>query len=241
MFLEDGEFTRADELCEQVLNQNPECAEAYLGKLMAELKVRQREELKDCEKPFSDSKNYQKAMRFGNAALQEELNGYINFINERITAERIEAEKRALRLSDLKKQYNEKYREAVRLNKPFIKNRLDALESENNEKEGLSSILLKYLLLLCGIVCASLGLFAIIYDNIICGYPIELSIVLSAVIGGLILIPFIKERERRIHRKKEINALRKQLAIIDNTPTFETFVRNIEREEKAREQAKVSR
>ena len=36
MFLEDGDFSRADEFCEQVLNLDPENAEAYLGKLMAE-------------------------------------------------------------------------------------------------------------------------------------------------------------------------------------------------------------
>ena len=347
MFLEDGEFTRADELCEQVLNQNPECAEAYLGKLMAELNVRQREELKDCEKPFTDSKNYQKAMRFGNAALQEELNGYINFINERITAERladvydcaartmgfsnsekayldaarkfesvrgfrdadelakhcrekaetcrknelyasaqkqmnarnyssaialfraisgwkdademvaicqekrkeyeaqraaeyVEAEKRTLRLPDLKKQYNEKYREALRLNKFFIKNKLDTLENEKKEKDEPSLVFFKFLVLLIGIIGAGGGLFALIY-NIVHDDPIGFSLVLLIFVGGLVLIPFIKKLIRCVKRNKEIDSLRKQLAIIDNTPTFETFVRNVEREEKAREQAKVSR
>ena len=40
MFLEDGEWDKADNYCEQVLNQDPENAQAYLGKLMAELHVR---------------------------------------------------------------------------------------------------------------------------------------------------------------------------------------------------------
>ena len=35
MFLEDGEFDSADEYCEKVLDQDPKCARAYLGKLMA--------------------------------------------------------------------------------------------------------------------------------------------------------------------------------------------------------------
>lgn len=35
MALEDGEWKRADEFFEEVLNQDAECAEAYLGKLMA--------------------------------------------------------------------------------------------------------------------------------------------------------------------------------------------------------------
>ena len=35
MTLEDGDFDKADSLFEDVLNQNPKCAEAYMGKLMA--------------------------------------------------------------------------------------------------------------------------------------------------------------------------------------------------------------
>ena len=38
MALEDGDWKRADEFFEQVLNQNAECAEAYLGKFLAENK-----------------------------------------------------------------------------------------------------------------------------------------------------------------------------------------------------------
>jgi len=75
MFLEDGEFDRADDFCEQVLNQDPENAEAYLGKLMAELKVRKQDELKNCAEPFDGRNNYQKAMRFGDDALKAKLKG----------------------------------------------------------------------------------------------------------------------------------------------------------------------
>ena len=83
MFLEDGDFKSADEYCERVLDQDPENAQAYLGKLMAELKIRRRESLADCAKPFDSSKNYQKAVRFGDENLSSELSGYINHINER--------------------------------------------------------------------------------------------------------------------------------------------------------------
>ena len=38
MFLEDGEWESADGYCEKVLDIDPKCAEAYLGKLMAETK-----------------------------------------------------------------------------------------------------------------------------------------------------------------------------------------------------------
>ena len=51
MFLEDGSWQDADTYCEKVLDRDPECGEAYLGKLMAELNVRTRQQLADCKKP----------------------------------------------------------------------------------------------------------------------------------------------------------------------------------------------
>lgn len=83
MFLEDGDFARADEFCEQVLNQDPENAHAYLGKLMAELRVRTGDALKDQPEPFNDNNNYIKVYRFGDEKLKAKLSGDIAFINER--------------------------------------------------------------------------------------------------------------------------------------------------------------
>lgn len=79
MFLEDGSWKEADEYFEKVLDQDPENAQAYLGKLMAELKVKKQEDLKDCAQPFDGKNNYQKAVRFGNTELPQ----YIAQINER--------------------------------------------------------------------------------------------------------------------------------------------------------------
>jgi len=73
MFLEDGDWREADEYCEKVLDFEPENAEAYLGKLMAETKARELSNLKNSKQPFSDNSNYQKALRFGDSALQKQL------------------------------------------------------------------------------------------------------------------------------------------------------------------------
>ncbi len=83
MFLEDGEWQKADDFCEQVLNQDPECAEAYLYKLMAEQHARNREDLPNLDLPFDNSNYYEKILRFGDGALKNELAGYIDHINER--------------------------------------------------------------------------------------------------------------------------------------------------------------
>ncbi len=83
MFLEDSNWQSADEYCEKVLDLDPENAEAYLGKLMAELHVRTRDALKDQPEPFNDRNNYKKAYRFGDEKLKAKLSGDITFINER--------------------------------------------------------------------------------------------------------------------------------------------------------------
>ena len=83
MFLEDREWEEADKYCEKVLDQDPENAKAYLGKLMAECCVRRKEDLKDCQEPFDGNNNFKKALRFGDKQLGSELNGYIAHINKR--------------------------------------------------------------------------------------------------------------------------------------------------------------
>ena len=83
MFLEDSDWDSADEYCEKVLDIDPENARAYLGKLMAECRVRRMEDLQNCEQPFDDSGNYNKVLRFADSKLIETLKGYIAHINER--------------------------------------------------------------------------------------------------------------------------------------------------------------
>ena len=83
MFLEDGEWEEADEYCEKVLDQNPRNAMGYVGKLMAELNVKKQDELMNCDNPFDDRNNYEKAIRFADGDLANTLKGYISYINER--------------------------------------------------------------------------------------------------------------------------------------------------------------
>lgn len=83
LFLEDGKWKDANTYCEKVLDIEPKNAEAYLGKLMAELNVRSRNELVDCELPFDDRENFGKVIRFGDERLKTEMRGYIAHINER--------------------------------------------------------------------------------------------------------------------------------------------------------------
>lgn len=83
IFLEDGDWSSANEYCEKVLDLDPECAQAYLGKLMADLRVRKQAQLADCDEPFDDRDNFRKVIRFGDEALCTTLEGYITQIEQR--------------------------------------------------------------------------------------------------------------------------------------------------------------
>ncbi len=90
MFLEEGNWAEADAYCERVLDEDPENANAYLGKLMAELMVNYKENLSDYNYDFSYSSNYEKVMRFGDDILKAQLNEYIKTIKIRKEEEEIE-------------------------------------------------------------------------------------------------------------------------------------------------------
>ena len=83
MFLEDGNWQEANTYCEKVLDQDPENARAYVGKLMAELKVRKQEDLVNCAEPFDGNLLYQKAVRYADETFKYVLIGYITSIKER--------------------------------------------------------------------------------------------------------------------------------------------------------------
>ena len=81
LFLEDMDWSSADQYCEKVLDIDPENAHAYVGKLLAQLQVRYRDDLKNCSRPFADNSNYKKAIRFGDEALKAELQSYLTQVS----------------------------------------------------------------------------------------------------------------------------------------------------------------
>lgn len=81
VFLEDGDFKSADEYCEKVLDFDVENAQAYLGKLMAELKVRKQDDLKNLKLPFDSSNNYKKIKQYGDNSLIAMVDSNLNCIN----------------------------------------------------------------------------------------------------------------------------------------------------------------
>lgn len=83
LFLEDCDWESADEYCEKVLDLEPKNAQAYVGKLMAELECSCFEALSEQDEPFDELNNFKKAIRFGDDDLRSQLQDTIKTINDR--------------------------------------------------------------------------------------------------------------------------------------------------------------
>lgn len=132
--LADKEWGAAYNFCEQVLNQEPQCADAYIVQLLSALKCGCRSDLSKLDKPFDDLLSYKKAIRFADETSQNELIGYNNIIRERNILEAAEEEKR---LTDKKNE--ELYLEACSLiidNENALKKAQDLFINLGNYKDS---------------------------------------------------------------------------------------------------------
>lgn len=83
LFLEDGAWDSALEYFEKVLDLNPECAQAYMGRLLAARRVRHEKEIAGETKRIDGEPDFQKALRFADGKYREQLEGYANAILDR--------------------------------------------------------------------------------------------------------------------------------------------------------------
>ena len=107
MFLEDGDWNSANEYSEKVLDIEPENAQAYLGKLMADLHVKKQDNLKDKAEAFDNNSNYKKAVRFADDNLKTNLAGHIEHINARNNEAVYKRAQNAMAAADTENAYKE--------------------------------------------------------------------------------------------------------------------------------------
>ena len=79
-FLKEGNWDDARLYRDKILDIDKKNAEAYLISLMAELKVRTREDLGKLTVRFDDKKDYKMVLRYGDNELEAEMRGYIEQI-----------------------------------------------------------------------------------------------------------------------------------------------------------------
>ena len=73
LFVEDGEWEKADAYFERVLDEEPENAYAYLGKLLVERKAADLEQLSQNAEMIKESKYYRRALQFADPDLHKIL------------------------------------------------------------------------------------------------------------------------------------------------------------------------
>ncbi len=101
MFLEDGDFNKANEYIEKVLDIDPENPSAYVCKLMTECRVKREAELGDVSVRLDLNPTYTKIMQYGDAGLRARMEGYSQKVMARIgkrnaELQELETKKRAV-------------------------------------------------------------------------------------------------------------------------------------------------
>lgn len=84
LFLEDGDTASAREYYDRVLDIDPECAEAYMGKVCAETGCRKESDLGTLNYCVDMRGDWQKAVRFASAGQKQKYVGYMASVRTRV-------------------------------------------------------------------------------------------------------------------------------------------------------------
>ena len=129
LFLEEGDYDSADEKCESVLDIDPENAQAYVYKLLAQLQLRQESDLVRSGEELEHYPAFKNAVRFADPAMKERLQGYSDEVKARMVEARRREEERLA---------EERRREEERQQKMRAEQaKRDALNRIKNERNNL--------------------------------------------------------------------------------------------------------
>ena len=84
LFLEDGDTASAREYYDRMLDIDPECAEAYMGKVCAETGCRKESDLGALNYCVDMRGDWQKAVRFASAGQKQKYEGYMASVRARV-------------------------------------------------------------------------------------------------------------------------------------------------------------
>lgn len=104
LFLEDGDWAKANEYFERALDANPKDGQAYLGKVLAAERVTGLEELKKKDIDLEKSKDFSRAMQFSTGAQLEELQNAVEVLRWRQLGKRLIGQIQKLHAQEEKKE-----------------------------------------------------------------------------------------------------------------------------------------
>lgn len=100
LFLEDGEWSKANEYCEKVLDIDPKNGYAYLGKLMIDYHIKCKNDFINCKKDFTLNTNYKRILQYGDTNLTTEVQSYLSKIKNRQLNENIQRQEAAAKTKE---------------------------------------------------------------------------------------------------------------------------------------------
>lgn len=151
LFLGDREWRSARNYCEKVLDTDPECAEAYLYKLMADLRISNKAQFKDHAGFLGSNQNYGKIIRFADPALKQEVTEYeqICRYNQAVTLMAPKTYEKAKvifeALGDFADSRTQAYNCAMRAEQLLAEKRAAQLQEEREEQATVFRRYLNYL------------------------------------------------------------------------------------------------
>jgi len=148
LFLEDADWKQANEYFDKVLDIDPEYAPAYVGKLCAELEVKQEEQLTDNEELLTEYNHYQKAVRFANTDYRVKLEQYNKANQEHIAEkERQERERRAAQEKKDQEERDRRWSQKIEKEKEQERRRIENEKEQEHHRIEMKKKRQKHLLL----------------------------------------------------------------------------------------------
>ena len=140
IFLDNQDWESADIYCEKVLDIDPENADAYIGKILAELHCSNEAQLENQNPPLERLPAYKNAVRFADEECAHRLTERNRVIKERL--EKAEREKAERELAErMRRQAEEKKRQELARLEQARNNTANLLTSQVRQKERLEALI----------------------------------------------------------------------------------------------------
>ena len=123
ILLTNKEYEKAKEFFNETLDSYPECAQAYIGLLMAQLKVNSFADLEKSDTPIDSLSYFRRALNFGDNAFKEKLNNILEKNRKNIETNKLKSK---IDQSAKQQEKQETKKEALEEEKRLLQERLDA-------------------------------------------------------------------------------------------------------------------
>lgn len=160
--LQNEDFSKATEIFEGVLKKDKKNANAYVGKLLAEYKLKEVSHLEEVNEPFNQSENFKNAIIYGGKDIISALEHCVSAANKRKELEAKkkvkEAELRKIeeeKLSRLKEEENKILEKQQKLEKEQEKIAQNVRQNIKKEKKKKLNIIISFSLIFVVLVSCS--------------------------------------------------------------------------------------